>query len=84
MIPANRHGVYPKSLQGGRAVLHAPAYVAATWDGQLSVSALCGAVTFRVVASDHSRAPTQDESCPNCLALLVLDQETEWTSVDYG
>lgn len=49
----NRHGVYPVSTDG---LVHAGAYTAALRDGQLSVSALCGAVTFSL-ATD-GREPT--------------------------
>lgn len=47
----NRHQAYPRSSDG---TVHEEAYVAATFDGQLSVTALCGATTFYVVTDGRT------------------------------
>lgn len=68
-IPENRHHVYPTSVPAqGRPLLHAPSYVAALWDGALSVGTLCGAASLSRITTEASR-PAYDD-CPDCLRWL--------------
>ncbi len=67
-IPENHHHVYPRSNRAdGTNLLHAPSYIAALWDGALSVGALCGATTFTNLTSENRTGLTD---CPDCLRWL--------------
>lgn len=71
-LPSNRHGIYPRSNVDDTSLVHAPAYVAATWDGQLSVGPLCGApAVFRVVSDGAKSWAVGLTPCPKCLALAA-------------
>lgn len=67
-IPENRHHIYPTSITADGPRLHAPSYIAALWDGQLSVGTLCGSTSFTRITTEAKRAGYTE--CADCLRWL--------------